>query len=161
MSPEKCPCKSNKKYADCCQLFIDGGVWAPTPEKLMRSRYTAFCKKNKNYLMATLDPEQTRNETARQQLEKDLALTMGQTCWLGLDILGKDMDGPDRGRVEFVAFFEQDSSLGQLHERSLFIRIKNRWYYTEGQILAPVPLSRNQPCVCGSGKKFKRCYGKK
>ena len=165
MKKQDCPCRSGKAYPDCCRPYLTGKALPNTPETLMRSRYTAFHNKDADYLIATLAPEK-RNTPARvETLGRDLAATMAGTRWLGLRVMASGLEpetGPVRehGFVEFAAFFEQKGALGQLHERSVFIREAGNWYYRDGKILGPVPLSRNQPCVCGSGLKFKRCHGK-
>jgi SEC-C motif-containing protein len=38
------------------------------------------------------------------------------------------------------------------------------WYFTDGKMVGQMPLhvekiGRNDPCTCGSGKKFKKCCG--
>ncbi len=133
----------------------------------MRSRYTAFFNKNTDYLIATLAPEKRGAKDLEDTLRRDLTATMANTRWLGLKVLTSGLEpgsdqvpGPEEGFVEFVAFFEQDKTFGQLHERSVFVLEKGCWYYRDGEILTPLSLSRNQPCVCGSGRKFKRCHGK-
>lgn len=152
---EDCCCQSGKNHRDCCGPLLSGQVAAKSPQTLMRSRYSAFCHKDIDYLVLTLDPEK------RGAGDRDnLAQTMASTQWLGLRIMDDSLSGQDRGVVEFVAFFEQDGEFGQLHEKSVFIRKDNRWFYREGDVLPPVALGRNQACVCGSGKKFKRCHGK-
>ena len=150
-----CCCQSSRAFKDCCGPLLAGSTGAVSPQVLMRSRYSAFCHENIDYLILTLDPEERRPED-----RETLARTMALTQWLGLKILDTSLSGQDRGVVEFVAFFEQEGEFGQLHERSSFIRKDNDWFYRKGDILAPVTLARNQACVCGSGKKFKRCHGK-
>lgn len=163
MKKQDCPCGSGKRYADCCKTVTAG--CAPTPEILMRSRYTAFCNGDTDYLLATLAPE--KREGQEKRLKQELAQTMAHTQWLGLKVMDRGFESPDRGVVEFIAFFEQDGTLGQLHERSVFIRgsgvggSQGGWYYLDGKMLPQVSIARNQPCVCGSGLKFKRCHGKK
>jgi len=54
-----CPCDSGKTYADCCGPWHAGlvqGVHAPTPEALMRSRYSAYGLGLIDYLLATWHP---------------------------------------------------------------------------------------------------------
>ena len=122
----------------------------------MRSRYTAFCTANIDYLIATHHPTQ-RQADDRQTL----AQTIAHTRWLSLRVLNSDRSQETNGvgTVEFVAFYQSQGNLGQLHERSQFIRQDNRWYYHHGAILDPISLSRNDPCWCGSGKKYKKCHG--
>ncbi|MEC9085421.1 MAG: SEC-C metal-binding domain-containing protein, partial [Pseudomonadota bacterium] len=47
---------------------------------------------------------------------------------------------------------------GYLEERSDFSKENGRWFYREGEtregVLKP---GRNDPCPCGSGRKFKAC----
>ena len=51
------------------------------------------------------------------------------------------------------------------HERSRFRREDGRWYYVSGENVRPSPTrraataGRNDPCPCGSGRKFKKCCG--
>lgn len=167
MSPEKlCPCGSNLVYSACCAP-LHQNTPAPDAESLMRSRYCAFCLGKIDYLLATLAP-QSRQPTDAQVLQQ----TVAQTRWLALQVLSS---GEDTGGawVEFVVFyqnlfpkgvsaqnsFQGGGADGQLHERSRFIQQDGRWYYLDGNILAPVKWSRNDPCWCGSGKKFKKCCG--
>ena len=150
-----CDCGSALPFDHCCGPFLAGETLATTPEALMRSRYTAFVRKNADYLIRTRAAAH-QDPRDREDLDRNFA----QTRWEGLAILGSGMEGENAGWVEFAAFFEQKGALGQLHERSVFIREAGNWYYRDGKILGPVPLSRNQPCVCGSGLKFKRCHGK-
>jgi len=123
----------------------------------MRSRYTAFCKGNTEYLITTRHPAQ-RQADDRQTL----AQTIAETEWLGLRVLTCDRskEAAGVGTVEFVAFYKSQGTIGQLHERSDFIRHNDCWYYDQGTILAPINISRNDPCWCGSGKKYKKCHGR-
>jgi SEC-C motif-containing protein len=72
----------------------------------------------------------------------------------------------DGGIVEFVATFSDERDRTQNHhERSEFVRRDGDWYFHDGQVLVQAPLrsdkvGRNEPCPCGSGKKFKKCHGR-
>lgn len=156
MTINTCPCGSGRDYENCCGPYLSGETQAPDPERLMRSRYTAFCRKDAGYLLAS----QAQDHRGPEALRKDLDRTMATTRWLGLRVMGAGMDGPDRGWVEFVAFFSQEGETGQLHELSRFLKREGRWIYQSGEILPAVKLGRNDPCFCGSGKKFKKCHGK-
>ena len=109
----------------------------------MRSRYSAFCLQNPDYLLATLQKDVRAKETRK-------ALKVIR-CQRGLL-------GDKAGEVEFAAFFTQDDEGGQLHERSRFVFEDERWFYVDGDILPPISLSRNEPCWCGSGRKLKKCH---
>lgn len=122
----------------------------------MRSRYSAFCTGNIGYLVATHHP--TRR-TADQRLQ--LAQTVKTTEWLGLLVLNTQAGQPSdsAGTVEFIAVY-QTGSVGQIHEKSRFTRHRGNWMYLDGDQLPPLWPKRNEPCWCGSGKKYKQCHGK-
>ena len=80
---DRCPCSSGEVYGACCGRFLgefvaSGTLTAPTPEQLMRSRFTAFATGNAAYLLASWHPS-TRPATL--ELEDDIR-------WYRLDILG-------------------------------------------------------------------------
>jgi SEC-C motif-containing protein len=124
----------------------------------MRSRYTAFTLKDSAYLAETWDP------AGRPE---DLNLEQDGTDWTGLRILAvrDGGEGDAAGEVEFKAHYRQGGRAGVLHEVSRFRRNGGQWVYLDGRFpetgpaaAGPVP-SRNGPCPCGSGKKYKRCCG--
>jgi SEC-C motif-containing protein len=125
---------------------------ANSAEQLMRSRYSAFCIGDINYLITTLHPDYRSKDD-----EAALRQTIQQTQWLGLKII-KHVPGIWSATVEFVAFYGMNP-IQQMHELSRFIRQEGKWFYTNGDMLAPVKLSRNAGCFCGSAKKFKKCHG--
>ncbi len=140
---------------DCCGPYVLGQANAPTAETLMRSRYTAFALGQVDYLIATHHPTQ-RHPNERQQLVKSIK----NTTWLGLRVLQTQQgQAEDRqGQVEFIAYY-QDPKSGQIHERSRFVKQRERWFYVDGDQLPPVIPRRNDPCWCGSGKRYKGCHG--
>jgi len=155
MGEKYCCCKSGKTAANCCEPFLSGQAIPGTPEQLMRSRYAAFFHKAIDYLVATRDPDYRAMDESGL-----LADTCNQTRWLGLSVIKTDDSqlAQGVGFVEFAAFYDQNG-LGQIHEKARFVNKKGRWYYCDGRILPPVIWGRNQPCWCGSRKKFKRCHG--
>lgn len=146
-----CLCNSNKSYQACCKALHNGDLTASSAEQLMRSRYSAFVISDIAYLIATLHPDKRQVDD-----EAILGQTCQQTQWLGLKIISHQATG-NNAIVEFIAFY-QDEPIGQLRERSNFIKQNKQWFYVDGEILAPVKLSRNEPCFCGSGKKIKKCH---
>jgi len=150
-----CHCGSRKTREDCCLPFLTGTSKPETPEQLMRSRYSAFCVRNIDYLMAT------RHSSGQQPDEREvLGATVQETQWLGLKVMKTGRDGSDQdvGYVEFSAFYK-NTGIGQHHENSRFIRENGQWYYVDGVMLEPVKFGRNDPCWCGSDKKHKKCHG--
>ena len=161
-SQSQCYCGNNESFESCCKPLLEGKLLAKTAEQLMRSRYSAFCTESIDYLIDTLHPD-FRSADDRSQLASSIASTQ----WLKLKVrqTWQGQASEQEGQVEFIAYFKQDQQLGQLHERSQFKKIGERWFYTEGEFLSPeseLPppkLGRNDPCWCGSGLKFKKCHG--
>ncbi len=119
-----CPC-GQTDYAACCGGFHNGAI-AVTAEQLMRSRYSAFVLRLRDYLLATW-----HDQTRPQQLEFDAA-----TKWLGLEVRRHVADG-DHAIVEFIARFRVGGGSAQrLHEVSRFERIDGRWLYRDGEFVA-------------------------
>lgn len=152
-----CPCGTLQPYTDCCGLYLEGKANAPTAEALMRSRYTAYVKGNIKYLTATHHPSKRRLDEIDQ-----LSQSCQKTTWRGLSVLKVQLGQPtdETGTVEFVALYGT-TAVSQLHEKSRFVKHKDRWFYLDGDMLPPLTAKRNDPCWCGSGKKFKLCHGSK
>lgn len=116
----------------------------------MRSRYSAYVLGNLEYLGASWHADFRPAELA---IDKHIR-------WLGLTILSSDQQD-QRATVEFEARLLVDGRVDAIHESSHFVRQGERWFYTDGAMLAPgfTPWKpgRNESCPCGSGKKFKRC----
>ena len=159
---QACPCGSGVDYKDCCEVFHKGGI-APTAEKLMRSRYSAFAKHNIKYIGETHIPGTTDFDESEAQ---DWA---ANSTWEKLEIV-KIFQGNEEhetGVVEFKAYYaDQDGKHYCHHEISDFKKQDGKWYYVDGQIVGTQPLTRatpkvgrNEPCPCGSGKKYKKCCG--
>lgn len=147
-----CPCGSAVEYRRCCMPYLSDARPAPTPGRLMRSRYCAFVAHNSDYLRATWHPT-----CVYPSMVAELEESFARTRWLGLTIF-EEADGRDQneGFVSFVARFEESGVPGAIIERSRFGRIDGRWYYIDG---TRPTFGRNAPCPCGSGKKFKKCCG--
>src|SRR5947208_1479091 len=61
---EPCPCHSKKKYKKCCGP-AHGGTPAPTPEALMRSRYSAYVLGLAEYVLDTTSKDSPHARTDR------------------------------------------------------------------------------------------------
>ncbi len=144
---EGCPCGSGATLAKCCARVWEEG--AQSPEALMRSRYSAYVKQHRDYILATWHPGHL-TPAVRAQVQAEEA----PVPWLGLHIVAAQAD-----TVEFVAFYRHQQRLAQLHERSSFVFENGRWWYLAGDMLPPITWPVNSPCFCGSGKKFKKCHG--
>lgn len=168
MRDQICPCRQTMEdklaFSACCAPYIEQNAPAPTAEALMRSRYSAFAVEDIDYLERTLAPE-ARHDFDR----KAIAHWARHSQWLGLDILSTEdgQAGDKTGYVEFVAHFVNEGERLAHRERSLFRfdDADGRWYFVEEANRKNTPIvkgaqpGRNDPCPCGSGKKYKKCCG--
>lgn len=156
-----CPCGSEKDYSTCCEPLITGSQTAETAEALMRARYSAYVKEAVNFILDTTHPDQRDQYT-----EGGIRRWARNSEWRGLTILDTEKGGPedDTGTVEFVAEYSEKGRRNRHHEIAQFRRQEGAWYFYDGQ--APTPktvvrtspkVGRNDPCPCGSGRKYKKC----
>lgn len=155
-----CLCGSGDTYSDCCLPLHLGIRPAVTAEALMRSRYSAYALHNADYLNRT-----HHASTLDEDLKASLKGSFDHCQWTGLSITGRKGGGPkdNEGVVRFEAAFTQEGKRYVLKETSRFIREGDRWFYLDGtggiEPLKVTQPGRNDPCWCGSGKKFKKCHG--
>ena len=158
-----CPCGSGQVYEACCGPLIKGERFPETAEQLMRSRYSAYTLQEIPYIRDTNHPD------SREDWDEAGATAWSKSStWQGLDILETEAGGPDdeRGVVEFVARFSMKGEDLAHRERAVFERAEGRWYFKDGELVKPKQfrretpkVGRNDPCPCGSGKKYKKCCG--
>ena len=127
-----CPCHSDLPYAQCCGPFhaavragLGEGPFAPTPEALMRSRYSAYALGLIDYLLATWHASTSPGE-----------LELSPVKWLGLEVLHAAAT-TDAGVVEFVARYKVDGRASRMHEISRFVLEGQRWFYIDGDMQSP------------------------
>jgi SEC-C motif-containing protein len=158
----QCPCDSGKEFSECCEPYLKGEATPTTAEALMRSRYTAFATAQLGYIQETIAPD--KREEYDEKGVRDWATG---SDWLGFEVK-KVTDGGEKdseGTVEFVAHFSTDNVRREHHEVAEFRRESDgKWYFVDGSIVPPAPflrqspkVGRNDPCPCGSGKKYKKC----
>ena len=157
-----CPCGLDQQFDNCCGVYLSGDKPAPTAEALMRSRYSAFVVGNVDYVLKTHDPA-TKNEIS----EDDVREWAENSVWEGLNILAteKGLEGDSTGKVEFVAHYHTRGKDESHHELSEFVKKDDQWFFHQGYMVDKTykreqpKVGRNDPCHCGSGKKFKKCHG--
>lgn len=151
-----CPCGSGKLILACCGPFLADKP-APTAEALMRSRYTAYATGRLDYIEATCAGPAAKAFNRREAERSGLG-----TEWLGLTITGREagLEGDETGKVSFTFRVRQNGEDASASEVSLFRKIDGRWFYWDREDKAKAGrVGRNDPCPCGSGKKFKACHG--
>ena len=163
-----CPCRVSPTlsfltapipYSDCCQPYHDAvdkedGLMSKSAERLMRSRYSAFVLHKAGYIVKTTVP------TQQALLDiKSIESWARETNWAGLEIISHTAKlGKRHAQVEFKAFYiKSDGQQAAHHELSSFVEVNGRWYFLDPTVNMNV--SQKQPCICGSGEKFKRCCG--
>lgn len=142
MNSRACPCGSGDAYDVCCGPLHAGpergGIVAPSPERLMRSRYSAFVVRDERYLIDTWHPGTVPDDFDLRE----------RITWTGLDIIdappvdgggaagagGGGRSGLVFGTVEFVAHYRDASGDGEQHERSRFVLQAGRWWYLDGVV---------------------------
>ncbi len=175
-----CHCGSQFNFNECCDPLLKGVSKPKTAEALMRSRYSAFVTANVSYLKNTLAPE-SRSDFDIQSTKK----WAEQAKWKGLKILNckQGSENDKKGTVEFIASYEITEEGENLdldhHEVSQFRKDESgQWFFIEGEahthkagedphvhekiqtVQRESPkIGRNDPCLCGSGKKYKKCCG--
>lgn len=120
---DRCPCVSGETYGNCCAPLHRGQAEAPTAERLMRSRYSAFVVGDEPYLLKSWHPG-----TRPVSLDLD-----ADVRWYRLDIVSTRLGGPldAEGIVEFRAYFRGPDGRGEQHEVSRFIRQDRAWRYLD------------------------------
>ncbi|WP_411720100.1 YchJ family protein [Mycetocola sp.] len=120
---DRCPCLSGETSGQCCAPFHRGQANAPTAERLMRSRYSAFVVGDERYLRSSWHP---RTRPASLDLDPDVR-------WYRLDILSTRNGGllDEEGIVEFRAFYRSADGRGEQHEVSRFARSGRAWHYLD------------------------------
>lgn len=171
-----CPCGTAQSFESCCSPYLSGKSFPDTAEKLMRSRYTAYTLGDIDYIKNTLAPE--------SQHDFDAANTKKwakQSKWLGLKIHNATGGTSDKkGTVEFTATYKEKNETLEHHEVSQFRKDEaGHWLFLSGDahthkegeghhhhhakpetVVRDAPkIGRNDPCPCGSGKKYKKCHG--
>lgn len=158
---DPCPCSSGATFADCCERIIKGNREPETAAELMRARYSAFAAGAIDFIVAS-----THSRT-RREIDIPYTTEWSKTSiWQELKIIEtKDVD-ENKSLVSFEAKFTQHGT-EQIHrEKSVFERENGQWRFVTGDELKnptvryeTPPPGRNEPCPCGSGRKYKKCCG--
>lgn len=149
----ECACGSGLPYELCCGRFIEGKSSPEHAVELMRSRYCAYVMGDGAYLVKTT--VKANRYAADAALIEEFAQN---TRWLKLEIIDQYEDD-QKGVVEFKAYYREADTIKLHHEKSSFLKEEGAWSYADGLLFKSV-IGRNEPCPCGSGKKYKRCCGK-
>lgn len=161
---DECPCCSGKTYGDCCEPIVSGAKDAPTAESLMRARYTAYVVGAIDFIVETCTTNNGERDIDRKATED----WSHNSTWHGLKILRteKGSEADEEGLVEFEAKYTLRHMKDTHHELAAFKKVDGKWLYATGRLSVQTvvrdgkKVGRNEPCPCGSGKKYKQCCGK-
>ncbi len=160
-----CPCGSGQTLEACCEPYISGREKPAEAESLMRARYTAHTQANMGFILRTHHPatrtDIDENATARWARDSE---------WMNLAVISVEGGSAEdtEARIEFMAHYRDPQKRRQTHhELGVFERYQGDWYFRDAEMPDIQPfkrdepkLGRNDPCHCGSGKKYKKCCGK-
>lgn len=159
-----CICGSKLPFAECCEPIITGARKPLTAEATMRARYTAFARGHIDFLLES-QHSKNREKVKRRELED----WSKRSEWLGLEILATDagLEADEKGSVSFHARYQMGKTVTDHKERAEFEKENGEWRFVDGTPITHAPVlrtapkvGRNDPCTCGSGKKYKYCHGK-
>ena len=158
-SPDKpCPCGSGSTFGQCCEPILKRQKPAETAEQLMRSRFTAHVAHDYEHLHRTYVKTAKEPYVAEEQDE-------GGREWTRLVIHSHEAGPkPYVAFVDFTAYYREGDKELAFPEKAEFQKIEGDWIYTRPVRQGPAPIKatqakvgRNDPCPCGSGKKYKQC----
>ena len=119
-----CYCGNSIPFQDCCEPYIKGIDNAPTAEKLMRSRYSAFASGAADYLVNT-----THISKRRYLNKKEILAWSKANKWLKLEVLAST-----ETTVTFKAYYLDENLKAQVHyKHSTFKFENNKWFYVDGE----------------------------
>ena len=161
MNANTCTCGSGRAFDACCGPYLAGSEPAPTAEALMRSRFSAYCRADVDYLERT-----SGGQALAEFSRKDASAWARSASFTKLEVLATEGGERDdtRGVVDFAATYDEAGKTHVLRERSLFAKEAGVWTYVGRDkgvsVKRDAPkVGRNDPCPCGSGQKYKKCHG--
>ena len=156
----KCHCGNPSEYSECCELLHKGQP-AQSAEQLLRSRYSAFVTQDIAFIKQTIHPSQLHEFD-----EKGIREWAENSEWEGLEIHSVNEISEIETHIDFTAVYKLANQVHQHREMSVFKKKDGVWYFFDGRFINAGPVKRaepkvgrNDPCVCGSGKKYKKCCG--
>ena len=133
---QQCPCGSRESASQCCRPFLRGQA-TPSPEQLMRSRYTAYALGEVGYILATTHPLGPQFRLDSAAWESDVQRFCQRTQFERLHVRKVEhAPGSTQAWVTFSAHILQDNEALSMNERSEFQMIGSRWFYHSGESVA-------------------------
>ncbi|WP_433933401.1 YchJ family protein [Sorangium cellulosum] len=126
-----CPCGTGRSYRDCCAPCHLGDREAPDAVALMRSRYAAFAVGDAAYLWHTLHMGHIDRGRDRDEVLRELKVTMHHLRYRGLKILDSTQGGSSASVLFLAKIFEAGADRSFI-ELSDFLHDGEGWRYLHG-----------------------------
>lgn len=143
---EPCPCGTGRAFAACCGPYHAGGE-PPDAEALMRSRFSAYARRDWPYLWRTLHPDHADRRTSTYAAWSE-QVAAGSTALRFRKLLVIATAPPDAhgfAHVLFHADVRAGGSNASFAEHSRFAHDGDGWRYLDGVTLddreVPRPLA--------------------
>jgi SEC-C motif domain protein len=134
---------------ECCQIYHKGGL-EPTPEAVMRARFSAYRKGLVRYIMQTTHPDNPATQGSKtpdgkqsSTFEQDIRATCDKVEFVNLAIIDRSTSASgDEGHVRFIVKFKVIKQLGSrqhgdvvqtMTEDGAFKMVNGRWLYLTGK----------------------------
>jgi SEC-C motif-containing protein len=144
-----CPCGSGSIYTDCCAVFHRGEAFPQSPEKVLRSRYSAFYYRLPGFIM-----ESTHEECRDFQEDKvDWAKNLHKGGMFdSYDFVGLEVGTEEAGSADNEAFLDfkvqlranaksskqLEGEMMTVMEKSRFLRDEKGYRYAGGDVRTDV-----------------------
>lgn len=128
-----CPCGSKKKYKKCCRIY-HLGKRAETALFLMKSRYSAFCVKDYQYIIQTTHCENVDFSNDLSAWSKSILEFATLTKFEHLEILAVEENETESFVTFKATLFQEDQDIS-FCEKSRFLKEKGTWLYHSGEFL--------------------------
>lgn len=134
-------------------------TWPKSAKMLLEARYDAFLKGDVDFIIESHHPE-NRESLDRSSLES----WSKESQWGGLTIENVE-EGPETTFITFTVRYTRGAETVNHRERAEFRLSDGKWFYFDSEFPKPKTIKReaeavgrNDPCPCGSGKKYKKCH---
>jgi SEC-C motif domain protein len=147
-----CPCGQypDRTYGECCGPYHDGEAQPRTPLDVLRTRYSAFCLRNVEYVIRTTHPtcrDFKENKVAWAK-ELDRNGMFDSYEFVGLTVLGdQELTSEDEGFVEFEVKLRANKAAGAIADQTSVVKERSRflrdpetkiWSYASGDVSTTV-----------------------
>ena len=130
----------------------------------MRARYSSYVTGDVQFLKTS------STKAVQAEFDENASKAWSAAAqWHGLEIIRceKGQKTDKKGVVEFRALYTANGEFCNHHEVSQFVKEADGWKFDDGELVGETPIhreepkvGRNDPCPCGSGKKYKKCCGR-